>query len=68
LRSRSSRPLTITTLAIVVLGIVLPYTPVAELLGFQPLPALYFLFLAGMTGLYLLLVEVVKRRLMRRYA
>jgi len=68
LRSRPSRHLTITTLAIVALGIVLPYTPMAELLGFQPLPALYFLFLAGMTALYLVLVELVKRRLMRRYA
>ena len=68
LRSRPSRPLTITTLVIVALGILLPYTPVAGLLGFQPLPALYFLFLTGMTGLYLLLVELVKRRLMRRYA
>jgi Mg2+-importing ATPase len=66
LRSRPSRPLTITTLLIVLVGIILPFTPLAEYLGFTPLPGLYFLFLAGMTVTYLLLVEVVKRRLMRR--
>jgi len=68
LRSRPSLPLVITTLLIVVVGCVLPYTPLARPLGFTPLPVLYFLFLAGMVVSYLLLVELVKRRLMRRYA
>jgi len=68
LRSRPSRPLAITTVLIVAIGILLPYTPLAGLLGFTPLPPLYFLFLVAMTTLYLLLVELVKRRLMRRYA
>jgi Mg2+-importing ATPase len=66
LRSRPSRPLTITTLLIVLVGIILPFTPLAGYLGFTPLPGLYFLFLVAMTVTYLLLVEVVKRRLMRR--
>lgn len=47
-------------------GIILPFTPLANALGFTPLPGLYFLFLAGMTITYLLLVELVKRRLMAR--
>ncbi len=68
LRSRPSLPLALTTLLIVAVGFVLPYTPLAGPLGFTPLPALYFLFLAGMIVSYLLLVELVKRRLMRRYA
>jgi len=66
LRSRPSRPLTITTLLIVLVGILLPFTPLAGYLGFTPVPGLYFLFLVAMTVTYLLLVEVVKRRLMRR--
>ncbi|MFY9611466.1 MAG: magnesium-translocating P-type ATPase [Blastocatellia bacterium] len=66
LRSRPSMPLTITTLTVVIAGIVLPLTPLGEVLGFTPLPATYFLFLMGMTVSYLLLVEIVKRRLMRR--
>ena len=68
LRSRPSLPLTITVLLIVAIGMLLPYTPLAAPLGFTPLPALYFLFLAGMIVTYLLLVEVVKRWLMRRLA
>ncbi|HSB11164.1 MAG TPA: magnesium-translocating P-type ATPase [Blastocatellia bacterium] len=66
LRSRPSMPLTITTLMVVIAGIVLPFSPLAGVLGFTPLPATYFLFLMGMTVSYLLLVEIVKRRLMRR--
>jgi Mg2+-importing ATPase len=65
LRSRPSRPLAITTLVIVAFGILLPFTPIADPLGFTPLPLSYFAFLVGMTTLYLLLVEVVKRRLMQ---
>jgi Mg2+-importing ATPase len=68
LRSRPSLPLVLTTLLIVAVGFVLPYTPLAGSLGFTPLPLLYFLFLAGMIASYLLLIELVKRRLMRRYA
>jgi len=66
LRSRPSLPLTITTISIVCFGMILPFTPLASPLGFTPLPPLYFLFLAGMVVSYLLLVEIVKRRLMSR--
>jgi Mg2+-importing ATPase len=66
LKSRPSVPLTVTTLLIVVTGILLPFTPLAADLGFTPLPGLFFLFLLGMTITYLLLVELVKRRLMGR--
>ena len=48
------------------IGVLLPFTPVAGDLGFTPLPGLFLLFLAGATATYLLLVELVKRRLMRR--
>ncbi|HTK11031.1 MAG TPA: magnesium-translocating P-type ATPase [Ktedonobacteraceae bacterium] len=65
-KSRPSRPVTITVLLIVALGVIIPYTPLGTLLGFVPLPGLYFLFLGGMTVIYLFLVELVKRRLMRR--
>jgi len=66
LRSRPSRPLAATVLLMVALGVLLPFTPLARALGFTPLPAPYFLFLAAATATYLLLVEVVKRRLLGR--
>jgi P-type Mg2+ transporter len=64
--SRPSVPLTGTTLLIVLIGMLLPFTPFAGPLGFMPLPAMFFLLLIAMTGTYLLLVELVKRRLMGR--
>jgi Mg2+-importing ATPase len=50
----------------VAIGIYLPFSPLAAMLGFTPLPAAYFAFLAIATGAYLLLVEVAKRRLLSR--
>ena len=64
LRSRPSVALTVTTVAVVVVGLVLPFTPLAAALGFVPLPPLYFGFLALATITYLGFVELVKRRLM----
>jgi Mg2+-importing ATPase len=67
-RSRPSRALTVTVVTIVLIGVLLPYTPLAEPLGLTALPPLFFLFLIVATGTYLLLVEVGKRILMRRRA
>jgi P-type Mg2+ transporter len=64
-RSRPSLPLTITVLLVVAVGMLLPYSPFAANLGFTPLPGLYFLYLIVMTVIYLLLVELVKRPLMK---
>jgi len=65
LRSRPSPALMATTLGIVLIGVLLPFTPLAGDLGFTPLPPVYFAFLAGATATYLLLVEAGKRFLMR---
>jgi Mg2+-importing ATPase len=66
LRSRPSLPLLATSLAVVATGILLPFSPLAPLLGFTPLPAGYFVFLVAATSTYLLLVEVAKRWLFAR--
>jgi Mg2+-importing ATPase len=65
-KSRPSRPLLLTIISIVGGGILLPFLPVAHWFGFVPLPANYFAFLIGAIGVYLALVEVVKRNLMKR--
>ncbi len=64
LQSRPSLPLALTTLAIVLVGALLPYSPIAGVLGFAPLPALFFLFLGAATVTYLALVELAKRHLL----
>jgi Mg2+-importing ATPase len=61
LKSRPSVPLAVTTILIVAVGAALPYSPLANLLGFTPLPGPYFIFLALSTITYLLLVEAGKR-------
>jgi Mg2+-importing ATPase len=64
--SRPSLPLTITTVLVVVVAALLPYTPQAPALGLEPLPASNFAFLAVVVGTYLVVVELVKERVMRR--
>jgi P-type Mg2+ transporter len=68
LRSRPSAPLMATTLSVVAIGMYLPFSPLAGALGFTPLPARYFDFVAVVTVVYLCLVEVAKRILFRRTA
>jgi P-type Mg2+ transporter len=62
LKSRPSRWLTLNTLAVVAVGIALPWSPLAGLLGFTPLPFSFFLFLGISTVTYLVLVEFAKRK------
>jgi len=65
LRSRPSGPLIATCLSAVTVGTYLPFSPLAGVLGFTPLPAAYFGFVAVATGIYLVLVEAAKKRLLR---
>jgi Mg2+-importing ATPase len=58
--SRASWQLTLTTVGVVALGALLPFTPIAHLLGFVPLPAKFFVVLAAMVATYLGLVEFGK--------
>jgi Mg2+-importing ATPase len=60
-RSHPSLPLTLAALSVVTIGAVLPATPLAHTLGFQPLPEAFFAALVGMIVAYLALIEVGKR-------
>jgi Mg2+-importing ATPase len=59
-RSRPSLALTAGTIGSVAVGFVLPYTPLAALFGFTPLPLGFIAILALMVVVYLVLVEVGK--------
>ena len=65
--NRPSLPLAATTILIVIVGLLLPFSPLAGRLGFVPLPVAFFLFLAGVVLIYLILVEMVKARLVRSF-
>jgi Mg2+-importing ATPase len=60
-RSRPGRILTITTVVVAGATILLPYTALGASFGLVPLPRTFMLVLGGITGLYLLTSELVKR-------
>ena len=64
-KSRPSMPMLFVPTGAALVGAVLPYTGLANLLGFTPLPATFFLLLSGMVVLYLVLVELAKTRFYR---
>ena len=45
---------------IVLVGVVLPYTPLGNLLEFSPMPVSLLAVLGGLTATYLLLVQAIK--------
>ena len=67
LQSRASTPLIITTIVIVAIGCIIPYTFVGTALGFQPLPLLYWPLLAAMMLGYALLTHLVKTWFVHRW-
>ncbi|HTX78561.1 MAG TPA: magnesium-translocating P-type ATPase [Longilinea sp.] len=67
LQSRASRSLMLSSLAIAAVGAYLTVSPLAPMLGFVRLPALYWPFLAGMLLLYVVLTQVVKTWFYRKY-
>ncbi len=64
--SRPAAGLVAMSLGVVLLGMWLPFSPLAGVFGFVALPAAYFGLLAVMVALYLLLVEWSKRVFFRR--
>jgi Mg2+-importing ATPase len=61
-KSRPSWPLLATVVGGVLAGLVVVVSPLGGLLGFAPLPPLFFGVLLLMTATYLGLVQVIKRR------
>ena len=66
-RSRPNPLLVATSLAIVAIGIALPYTVIGRWFGFVPLPLSFLAALSVMVVCYLLLAEITKRWFYRRY-
>jgi Mg2+-importing ATPase len=65
-RSRSGRPLLIATLVVVGLTLLLPYSPLAPLLGFVPLPPAFLVALGPIILLYIIAAEGAKSIFYRR--
>lgn len=68
IQSRASRPLVWASIIVVTVGASLIYSPFARLLGFVPLPPLYWAFLVGILAGYVLLAQRVKTWFVRKFA
>jgi Mg2+-importing ATPase len=67
LQSWASWPLIVTSIAIVTVGALLTVSPLADALGFVPLPPLYWLLLAIILVCYVVLTQLIKSWFYRRF-
>ena len=65
-KSRPGKYLLMATLSIVVVTVIVPLTPVAEMLGFSPLPLSFLLLIGFIVLLYIVTAEVAKRVFYKR--
>jgi Mg2+-importing ATPase len=67
-RSRPGAMLTASSLAVVFVALMLPYTALGPLVHLEPPPSIFLAWLAGMVASYLVLVEVAKQYFYRHLA
>ncbi len=67
IQSRASAPMLFTTLLVMAIGAWLPYSPLAPLLGFVPLPPVYFVWIGLFLVSYSILTHKVKSWFIRRF-
>jgi len=66
-QSMASPLLLFFTVLIMAVAVYLPYSPVAAFLGFVPLPAIYWAWIAGFLVLYCVLTHLVKTWFFRKF-
>ncbi|MGA2912291.1 MAG: magnesium-translocating P-type ATPase [Methanoregula sp.] len=67
-KSRPSRLLAISTLLIVAIACILPFTVIGSIFGFVQPPVSFFAVLGGLVVGYIIIVELVKRWFYRHYS
>lgn len=60
-RSRPSLKLLLMTLSVVIAAVALPFSPIARLIGFVPIPAVFLLWLVLIIALYIISAEIMKK-------
>ena len=66
-QSRASLPMLLITATVMGIAMYLPFSPIASSLGFVPLPAVYFLWLALILMCYCALTQFVKTWFIKKY-
>jgi P-type Mg2+ transporter len=67
IQSRATWPVLALTATIMVIGMILPFSPLGGHLGLEPLGGSYFVWLFLILGSYIALMQVVKAWYIRRY-
>lgn len=67
-KSKPSKYLVISAIAILAFALILPFTPLGEVFGFVAPPSLFFVTLTLLLGAYLVLAEFVKNWFYKRHA
>ena len=67
MRSRPHPLLAVMSLGVVAVGLALPFSPLAPLLGFVAPPLPFFAILVVLIGVYLALVQLCKQRVYRSH-
>jgi Mg2+-importing ATPase len=67
IESRPSQFLMFTSVYIVTIGLLIPFTPLSKYFGFVQPPPLYFAVLICIVGAYLAVVQLVKSRFIDKY-
>jgi Mg2+-importing ATPase len=67
IQSRPSKPMFLGTLLVMAVGVWLPFSPMASALGLTPLPAIYFVWIAGFLVSYCVITHGVKMWFTRRF-
>ena len=65
-KSRPGKYLLMATLSIVVVTLILPFTPLAEIFGFSPLPISFLLLIGIIVLFYIITAEIVKKVFYKR--
>lgn len=67
IQSWASAPVVAATSLIMIVGVAIPFTPIAEVLSLVPLPLAYFPWLIGILIAYSLLTQVVKNWYIKKF-
>lgn len=66
-QSRASNPVLFVTTSLLLIGTLLPFSPIAGSLGLASLPLIYFEFLFGTVICYMILINIVKKVYLKKY-
>ncbi len=67
IQSRASAPVTLLTMAGIIVLTIIPFTELGAMLGFVSLPAMYFAYLIPCIIMYMVLATSLKKAYVRRY-